>query len=82
MFKSMPRSDASDPRRGNAAGRRRSLRGALKTLRTRAKVPLMRWTSGLATWLLDRRPRVVEDLDARPPRRILLVRCDRIGDLL
>ena len=82
MFKSMPRSDASDSRRGNAAGRRRSLRGALKTLRTRAKVPLMRWTSGLATWLLDRRPRVVEDLDARPPRRILLVRCDRIGDLL
>jgi ADP-heptose:LPS heptosyltransferase len=81
MFKNTPRRGASDACR-HGEGRRRSLRGVLKALRMQVKVPTMRWIAALAAGPLDRRPRVIEDLDLRPPRRILVVRCDRIGDLL
>jgi heptosyltransferase-1 len=46
------------------------------------KVPAMRAVSWTAALPLERRPLRPEDLDRMAPRRILLVRCDRIGDLL
>lgn len=82
MFERVLRQRAKDACRDRAARRRESLRGALKALRMQVKVPTMRWISALAAGPLDRRPRVVGDLDAQPPQRILVIRCDRIGDLL
>jgi ADP-heptose:LPS heptosyltransferase len=46
------------------------------------KNPLIEALCALAALPLDRRVRSPEDLDREPPRRILLVRTDRIGDLL
>jgi ADP-heptose:LPS heptosyltransferase len=54
----------------------------LKALRMAAKEPLMKAMSRLAAMPLDRRPRLVEELHGHPPGRILVIRSDRIGDLL
>ncbi|MBI4542168.1 MAG: glycosyltransferase family 9 protein [Gemmatimonadetes bacterium] len=58
------------------------VRRALKRMRMAVKVPGMRVASWAASVPLDRRARTPASLDAHPPRRILVIRCDRIGDLL
>jgi ADP-heptose:LPS heptosyltransferase len=55
---------------------------ALKAARVAVKNPTIEGLCALAAAGLDRRVRVAEDLDAEPPRRILVIRTDRIGDLL
>ncbi len=46
------------------------------------KNPLIESLSALGVMGLDRRVRAPEDLNAEAPRRILVIRTDRIGDLL
>jgi ADP-heptose:LPS heptosyltransferase len=56
--------------------------GRLKSIRQGIKRPLQSLFAGALVLPLDRRPRSVRDLDALEPRRIVLSRTDRIGDLL
>jgi ADP-heptose:LPS heptosyltransferase len=56
--------------------------GRLKKVRQGIKRPLQSLFAGAMVLPLDRRPRSVRDLDALEPRRIVLSRTDRIGDLL
>ncbi len=62
--------------------RRGPFRRALKAARMAVKNPTIEGFSGLAAAGLDRRLRVPEDLNGEPPREILVIRTDRIGDLL
>ncbi len=55
---------------------------ALKQARVALKNPAIEALCGLAALGLDRVVRAPEDLDAAPPRNILVIRADRIGDLL
>lgn len=64
------------PERRGRVGRR------IKALRMALKNPLIESLCALAVLPLDRRVRTPDDLEREPPRRILLVRTDRIGDLL
>jgi ADP-heptose:LPS heptosyltransferase len=54
----------------------------LKKLRQGLKRPMQTLFAGALAMPLDRRRRTVRDLDGFEPRRILLSRTDRIGDLL
>jgi len=54
----------------------------VKALRMAVKNPTIEGLCAMAVAGLDRRVRMPEDLDADPPRRILVIRTDRIGDLL
>ncbi len=62
--------------------RRGPLGRALKNLRMAVKNPVIEGLCALAAAGLDRRVRAAADLAAEPPRRILVIRTDRIGDLL
>jgi ADP-heptose:LPS heptosyltransferase len=54
----------------------------LKKIRQGIKRPLQTLFAGVMVLPLDRRPRSVRDLDGLEPRRIVVSRTDRIGDLL
>jgi len=56
--------------------------GRLKRFRQGIKRPLQSLFAGALVLPLDRRPRTVRDLDGLEPRRIVVSRTDRIGDLL
>ena len=58
------------------------LRGMLKRARTTLKVPLMHALSVLAVLGMDASACSIDDLSGLSPQRILLIRSDRIGDLL
>ena len=60
----------------------RGVRVRLKALRARLKVPLMNLAATWAARGLDGGPHRIEEFLALSPRRILLIRTDRIGDLL
>ena len=60
----------------------RRVRNGLKWLRTALKVPLMHALSALFALGLDRSSCSIDDLAHWSPQRILLVRTNRIGDLL
>lgn len=66
----------------SSAPRASGWHGALKRARVALKVPLMHALSALAVMGLDASACSVEDLADFTPRRILLIRSDRIGDLL
>ena len=57
-------------------------RSLLKRLRQGIKLPAQMAFARAAVLPLDRRPRTPRDLDALQPRRIVVSRTDRIGDLL
>ncbi len=65
-----------------APPRARGFRVRLKALRARLKIPLMNLAATWAARRLDGEPHRVDDLRALAPQRILLIRTDRIGDLL
>ena len=58
------------------------IRGALKRARVTLKIPLMRALSMLAVLGMDASACSIDDLPDLSPQRILLIRSDRIGDLL
>ena len=55
---------------------------SLKTLRTALKDAFVEAACAVAVLRLDRRLRTAADLDRDPPERILVIRTDRIGDLM
>jgi ADP-heptose:LPS heptosyltransferase len=57
-------------------------RSLLKRARQGIKLPIQMAFARLAVLPLDRRPRSVRDLDRLEPRRIVVSRTDRIGDML
>ena len=63
-------------------GHRGPLRRRLKAARMAVKDPLISTLSRLSALGLDRHPRSLADLERNPPRNILVIRSDRIGDLL
>ncbi|HVO36254.1 MAG TPA: glycosyltransferase family 9 protein [Gemmatimonadales bacterium] len=57
-------------------------RSLLKRVRQGIKLPIQMAFARVAVLPLDRRPRTPRDLDGLEPRRIVVSRTDRIGDLL
>ena len=57
-------------------------RSLLKRVRQGIKLPIQMAFARVAVLPLDRRPRSVRDLDRLEPRRIVVSRTDRIGDML
>ena len=77
---------ATAPRMAHVSGAstqpKTGIRDALKRARMALKVPLMHALSMLAVLGMDASAYSVGDLSGLSPQRILLIRSDRIGDLL